>query len=145
MFYLSVTRLKLKSPCYLLAFLLSTEQVVSQIRASEGFLQGKLMATFNLSMWTMTLWTSEEASRAFYLSGTHRAVMGKLSTWSSEAVAGHITVESCQLPTWGNARMELCKIGYFAKLKEPSVDHENGIIQSPKFIIMNRSFTPIVQ
>lgn len=140
-----MTRLKLRSPRCLLPFLLSTEQIVSQIRTSEGFLQGKLMATFNLSMWTMTLWTSKEASKAFYLSDAHRVVMGKLSAWSSEAVVGHITVESCQLITWSDARTELCKIGKFAKLKEPSLDHKNGKIQSPKFILINRVLTPIVQ
>jgi Domain of unknown function (DUF3291) len=140
MFYLAMTRLKLKSPRYLIPFWLHTEQVVKQMRASEGFVTGKLMGTLNLSMWTMTLWTSEEALRAFYLSGAHQNVMGKLSEWSSEAVAGHLAVETHQLPSWFEVRTTLCKIGCFAKLAEPSIDHNNGAIENPKIIIFQAIF-----
>lgn len=112
------------------------------MKASEGFMKGKLLVTHNLSMWTMTLWVSEEALHNFYLSGAHRMVMKKLSEFSSEAIAGHQEVESNELPSWEYARNELSRIGYLGKLKKPSVDHENRIISSPKIAILNIFLTP---
>ncbi len=142
MAYLSMTRLKLKSPLYLIPFWFHTQRVVKQMKASEGFLKGKLLVTHNLSMWTMTLWVSEEALHNFYLSGAHRLVMKKLSEFSSEAIAGHQEVESNELPSWEYVRNELCLIGYLGKLKEPSTNHKNRIILSPKIVILNIFLTP---
>lgn len=140
--YLSMTRLKLNSPLYLIPFWFHTQRVVKQMKVSEGFMKGKLLVTHNLSMWTMTLWVSEEALHNFYLSGAHRIVMGKLSEFSSEAIAGHQEVESNEFPSWEYARNELSRIGYLGKLKKPSVDHENRIISSTKIAILNIFLTP---
>lgn len=142
MAYLSMTRLKLKSPRYLIPFWFHTQRVVKQIKESEGFLQVKLLVTHNLSMWTMTLWASEEALDNFYLIGAHLLVMKKLSEFSSEAMAGHQEIESNELPSWEYVRNELCRIGYLGKLKEPSTDHKNRIISIPKIVILNIFLTP---
>lgn len=131
MFYLAVTRLKLKSYNYLIPFLLNTYQIVKQIRASENFLQGKLMATPNLSMWTMSLWCSEESVRKFYLSGSHQLAMGKISDWSSEAV--HVTHATNwnELPHWNDVTQMLNKHGKFVLLTHPSEEHLNCFIPQP--------------
>ncbi len=139
---LSVTRLKLKSPRYLPAFLINTERIAREIRTSEGFLQGQLMGTFNLSMWTMTLWNSEATLKKFYLSGTHQKIMGKLSEWSSEAASVHMEVNNHQLLIWNDVIAEICRTGYFATLQEPSLDHRNRIIQKPNLILKTIFLSP---
>jgi heme-degrading monooxygenase HmoA len=50
---------------------MQTQQAFSQIRTSEGFLKGKALSTPTLAMWTMSLWESEAALQAFYLTGSH--------------------------------------------------------------------------
>lgn len=130
-YYLAITRLKLKSTRYIVPFFIHNERVVKQIRASEGFLKGKQLATPSLSMWTATLWTCEEALKTFYLSGEHRAVMSKISEWSSEAVSGHQQVDSNKLPSWDYVRTQLHQIGRFTHLQEHSFDYLNKIILKP--------------
>ncbi len=131
MFYVSVTRLKLKSFVYLLPFLFHTEQIVKQIRVSENFLQGQLMATHNLSMWTMTLWASEESVREFYLSGSHQLVMGKISEWTSEAVHINHPTNLDQLPPWTEVTQLLANQGHFVHLTHPSENHLKRFIPQP--------------
>lgn len=140
--HLSITRLKLKSPFLLVPALVQTEQVVSQLRASAGFLQGELLATLDLALWTATLWTSEQAMRSFYLTGAHRQVMAKLNDWSSEAVAGHQSIAENYLPTWPDMVSRLATIGYFAPLKQPSIHQRNQVIPPPRRILIHRQVTP---
>ncbi|ELS33890.1 MULTISPECIES: hypothetical protein [Pseudanabaena] len=137
MLYLSVTRLKLKSFRYLLSFLFYTDQILREIRASEGYLQGKLMATHNLSMWTMTLWTSEESARNFYLSGSHQLAMEKISEWTSEAVHINHPTNWDQLPPWTDVTQLLANQGHFVPLTNPSENHLKRFITQPslKFIL----------
>jgi len=43
MAYLSMTRLKLKHPWYLLPYLIQSYRIIQQIRASEGFICGQVL------------------------------------------------------------------------------------------------------
>jgi heme-degrading monooxygenase HmoA len=142
MVYLSMTRLKLKSAIYLLPFSIQNEQVIRQIRTSRGFLKGKELATPNLSMWTATLWDSQEDLRVFYLSGSHKKAMKNISEWSSEAVSGHQEIDSIELPAWDNIRLQLLSIGHFINLKESSFAHQEGMISKPKFTLLTRYILP---
>ncbi|MBD2695161.1 hypothetical protein [Anabaena catenula] len=139
---LSITRLKLRSYSYLMTFLVQNEQVLKQIRQSEGFIKGKEMATVDLSMWTSTLWASEKLLKAFYLSGSHRQVMPKLNVWTSEAVSGHRESNTLELPSWYEVRDELDSIGHFIKLSHPSLNHQQQIIPVPRVAFI-RSINPI--
>ena len=143
--YLSITRLKLKSPLLLLPFLLKTEQVIHQIKTSPGFLQGKLLATLDLSMWTATLWVSEADLRSFYQEGAHRHAMKKLSLWASEATSGHSSVTTDMIPSWEEMRIQLGNTGRFHSLQQPSVHHLRQVIPPPTPTIMIRHITAIQQ
>lgn len=140
--FLSMTRLRLRSYSSLIPFLVQNEQILNQIRHSEGFIKGKEMATVGLSMWTSTLWVSEKSLKAFYLSGSHRQVMSKLDVWTSEAVSGHWEINTLQLPSWYEVRDQLQSIGHFSKLSHPSLNHQNQIITVPR-IGFTRSINPI--
>ncbi len=140
--YLSITRLKLKSLYYLVPFSIHTEQIVSQIRASPGFLQGKLLGTLDLSMRTATLWASAAEMRSFHQQGAHRQVMGKLDAWSSEAAAGHQVVTGDTFPSWGEMNQWLRTTGNFFPLSQPSQHHRDRIIPTPKWIIFQHQIFP---
>lgn len=142
MAFISMTRLKLRSYRYLIPFFVQNEEVLNQIRQSEGFIKGKEMATIGLSMWTSTLWASEKSLKAFYLSGSHRQAMSKLDIWVSEAVTGHREINTVELPSWEQARDELHKFGHFIKLSHPSLNHQHQIIPE-LFVIFTRSISPI--
>jgi len=131
--YLSMTRLKLKSPGYLPSFLVHNGQIVKEIRVSDGFLKGKQGVTLDLSMWTTTLWDSYTNLQKFYRSGSHRKVMSQIDVWSSEAVSGHREVHSFDLPSWKSVGVLLAESGHFVNLEEPSLKHQQRIIQESKF------------
>ncbi len=140
-----MTRLKLKSMVYLLPFWIQNEQVVHQLRSSQGFLKGKELATPNLSMWTATLWDSREDIRDFYLSGSHKKVMRNIDKWSSEAVTGHQEVDFLEIPDWEQIRQELTRNGYFINLKDASSKHQCKIISQPKITLLTRYISPILE
>ena len=123
-----MTRLRLKSFLYLIPFFIQNEKILSQLRASQGFVKGKILAAPNLSMWTATLWASEQDLRAFYLNGEHGETIEKINEWSSDSAKYHQLTESDEIPSWENVRLQLIKSGRFQDLTEPSFDHINGEI-----------------
>jgi hypothetical protein len=144
MFYLSMTRLRLKSPLYLLPFFIQNEKIVSQLRASQGFVKGKVLAAPNLSMWTVTLWASDQDIKAFHLNGEHGETIEKIDEWSSDSARCHKLTESNELPSWENVRLQLIKSGRFRDLKEPSCDQTNRDIPKLGIFCLTRSLFPII-
>ena len=141
--YLSMTRLKLKSVIYLLPFGIQNEQVIRQIRTSHGFLKGKELAALDLSMWTATLWDSQESIKAFYFSSFHKDAMKNISVWASEAVTARREIDSFQeLPSWEEIRNELMKAGHFTPLQDTSSAHNTKIITKPSPILLTRLLSP---
>ena len=143
MFYLSMTRLRLKSPLYLIPFFVQNEKILSQLRTSQGFIKGKVLAAPNLSMWTVTLWSSEEDLRAFYLNGEHGETIEKIDQWSSDSVGCHQSTESDEIPSWENVRLQLIKSGRFRDLKEPSCDQINRVIPKLGIFCLRKSVLPV--
>ncbi len=141
MSYLSMTRLKLKSPRYLIRFWNYNEKIVRQMQTAEGFLQGKLLANYSLAMWTTTLWTSSEALKEFYLNGSHQEVIARISEWSSEAVHFSKYVSTKELPSWQQIGSELAHQGRFQELKQPSLNQQNKVVLPPKFVNLVKEVT----
>jgi hypothetical protein len=133
--YLSMTRLKLRSPRYLPSFLIYNSQIVEEIRVSHGFLKGKQSATLNLSMWTATLWNSYVDLQRFYRTGSHAKVMSQIDMWSSEAASGNREVYSLDIPSWQSIGLFLTESGHFLNLKNPSHKHQERTIQAPRFLV----------
>jgi hypothetical protein len=143
MFYLSMTRLRLKSPLYLIPFFVQNEKILSQLRASQGFIKGKVLAAPNLSMWTATLWASEQDLRAFHLNGEHGETIEKIDEWSSDSARCHQLTESDKIPSWENVRLELIKSGRFRDLTEPSCDQINREIPKLGIFCFQKSVLPV--
>ncbi len=141
MSYLSMTRLKLKSPRHLIPFWIYNEKVVWQVRKAEGFLRGRWLANYSLSMWTTTLWESQQVAKKFYLQGSHREAMTRLSKWSSEAVLCSQDINTTELPSWQKVGDELAHQGRFVAIEEPSFNHQNKVVEAPNFVSLTREFT----
>lgn len=138
-----MTRLKLRSPKYLIPYLIQSEQIITQIVVSQGFLKGKILATLGLSMWTATLWSDRDASYAFHLRGKHQNSMPLFRDWAEEAVLGVQTISSEQLPSWSHIAKKLEEIGHFYRLDRCSENHLNQIIPTPKIPIYIQLFSKI--
>ena len=140
---LAMTRLRLKSYRVLPRFIWVNEQAIAQLRGSPGFLRGKLLGEPNLTMWTATLWDSEDRLRAFYLSGTHRRLMPELAGFACEAISGHIVYDSAELPPWPFIHEELRRMGRLsAGVTEPNDNHRNRIVVAPRFTLLTRPASP---
>ena len=59
--------------------------------------------------------------------------MSQIDVWSSEAVSGHREVHSFDLPSWKSVEVLLAESGHFVNLKEPSLKHQQRIIQESIF------------
>jgi hypothetical protein len=120
--FVSITRLHLRSIWYLPHFFWMNERTVRQIRRSIGFREGRLLADSDLTFWTLTLWDSNAAMRAFRDSGAHRVVMPKLLTWCDEASVAQMT-DRAALPDWEEGHGWMRAHGHASKLRHPSPHH----------------------
>ena len=136
---LSVTHLRLHRGINLVRFFIENEAAVRQIVRAAGFIKGKLLAEPNLAMWGTTLWHSEDAVYAYFVSGAHRELMRKVSAFACESQAMHMPYATDKLPAWTLAHELLQANGRFSTaLEKPSSDHLNGVIPPPRFTLFTR-------
>ena len=143
MAFLSMTRLQVKSIFLLPKFIVQNEAIVKQLRSSAGFKKGKTLIDLGLGAWTVTLWDSEDAMRAFYMNGAHRNIMPSLSAYSNEAVTCHNAFDALDLPAWDYVHDKLSSLGKFSSaLKEPTQNHLEKKIIKPKITFLTRPINP---
>ncbi|MFQ4145636.1 antibiotic biosynthesis monooxygenase family protein [Chlorogloeopsis sp. ULAP02] len=123
MVLISVTRLHLRAPLYLPAFLWHNILTVWQILNTPGFLSGKLWKDEHGAFWTLTAWRDELAMRNYRNSGSHRQAMRHLPHWCDEAAVVHWQQEDSKLPDAGKAYRRMVVEGHFTKVLHPSVAH----------------------
>jgi hypothetical protein len=128
----SVTRLRVRSLRYLPAFLWNTFFADRQVARSDGFLGGRLLVDRRHTYWTLTLWKSEQAMKAFRGSGAHAKVMPKLAEWCDEAAYMHWSTESVVVPSWKEAYERLVSEGRLSRVNHPSPDHEARKFAEPR-------------
>jgi hypothetical protein len=116
----SVTRLRVRSARYLLAFLWKALKTARQAQRTSGFLGGKLLRESNGAFWTMTAWEDGAAMNVFRTQGAHGGVMAKLLDWCDEAALVHWTQLTDALPSWQEAHYRMMKEGRPSKVKHPS-------------------------
>ena len=127
----SVTRLRVRSWCYLVPFLFFALRSSRQAKGSAGNLGISLLRDANLAFWTRTMWTNEEAMKSFMLSGSHRQVMPHLLDWCDEAALVHWTQESDVAPDWNEAHQRIQQEGRRSKVRHPSPAHDRYEIPKP--------------
>lgn len=117
--FVSVTRLRLRSVRFLPGFAWNTWRSMRQVRRAPGFLGGRLAGDKGLTAWTLTVWESEPAMRAYRNTGTHMDAMPKLLNWCDEASVAHWEQQTSEVPDYAAAR-KLGEIGRVSKVSHPS-------------------------
>lgn len=107
MVFVSVTRLRLRSPQYLLPFFWHALLSTRQANRAPGNLKTVTRASGNLVFWTITLWQDEAAMKAYRNAGAHLRVMPKLRQWCDQANTAHWYQEQASLPTWQEAEQRI--------------------------------------
>lgn len=129
--FISVTRLRLKSPLYLPVFTWNNLLIIWQTINTPGFLGGKLLQDAQHTFWTMTAWEEQAAMKIFRNSGAHRSAMPKLQDWCNEASVVHWRQAETNLPPWAEVHQRLIKDGFLTKLTHPSPAHLERKISAP--------------
>src|ERR1700689_5607040 len=118
MYFVSLTRLRVRSWRYLPAFFIQAFRSAQQAKSAQGSLVVTVLRDAHNTFWTRTVWNSEQAMKAYMLSGVHRQVMRRLPQWCDEAAVAHWTQESPQPPSWEEAHQSLQQIGRPSKVKQ---------------------------
>lgn len=127
----SVTRLRVRSFRYLPAFLWMTFLVQRQTSRAPGFLGGRLLIDNLHTYWTLTVWESEKAMKAFRGSDAHARVMPKLTEWCDEAAYTHWKVDD-SIPEWPDAYNQLVNDSHLSRVTHPSQDHMSQHFSKPR-------------
>lgn len=100
MVFVSVTRLRVRSPLYLPAFLWNVGLTVWQNINTPGFLGGQLLPDSNQVFWTLTAWEEQAAMKIYRNCGAHRSVMPRIQDWCDQASVVHWQQEDSNLLNW---------------------------------------------
>jgi hypothetical protein len=130
--FVSITRLRLRSWRFLPAFFVYALRSGRQASRAEGNLAVTIVREARNTFWTRTVWTSEQAMRAFMVSGTHGKVMRHLLEWCDEASVVHWTQDSPEPPSWEQAYQKLLEVGRPSKVNHPTEVHRLHKIPAPQ-------------
>ena len=129
---ISITRLRVRSPRYMIGFIWYTVLSIFQAKLASGCLAVKLLRDANNTYWTYTAWQDMVAMRAFMSAGSHRQAMPKLLEWCNEASVVHWHQDTPELPDWREAYRRMVEEGHRSKVNHPSPAHIAYEIAEPK-------------
>ena len=129
--FVSITRLRVRSPEFIDPFSAAVPDVYAQSATAPGNLGLDLLADAHRTFWTKTVWTDRAAMRAYLTSGAHGDVMPKLREWCDEAHVAHWEQESDELPSWEEAHRRLVAEGRNSPVTHPSPDHAARTVAAP--------------
>jgi heme-degrading monooxygenase HmoA len=115
-----------------LPFIVFAFRVARQAKTAQGNLGVSLLRDAHNTYWTLTVWTTESAMKAFMLAGPHKKAMRRLSEWCDEAALVHWQQEDDQQPDWSDAHRRLQTEGRRSKVNHPSPAQEKFQIPAPK-------------
>ncbi len=123
MFFVSVTRLRIRSWRFMPGFILKAFQTSRQAGAASGNLTVRVLRDSGNTFWTLTVWDSESSMRKYMLANPHGGVMKRLLDWCDEAAVVHWTQETADVPAWPEAYRRLQQEGRRSKVRNPSAAH----------------------
>jgi hypothetical protein len=130
---ISVTRLRVRSFCYLAAFMWHTIRSQKQLARAAGFREGKVLADAHRTFWTMTAWESEREMKAFRGSAAHAKAMPHLAQWCDEGAYVHwAEEEEDALPSWAVACERFMAEAKMSRVEHPSADHQARRFAPPR-------------
>lgn len=143
MYFVSVTRLRVRSVINLPRFFMANEASLKAIKTADGFLAGKELMDKNLTFWTATIWKSAEAMKHFRNNGPHQVAMRNLPEWCSEAAYVHWEQQGNTLPGWLPAYQKLLTEGRLTKVRQPSLQQTGMNYPPPQWLRTERTFRPL--
>lgn len=144
MAFVSITRLRIRSLWFLPGFFLHTQRAQDQLRHAPGFRAGALLPDRRWTFWTMTVWDSQEAMRAYILSGAHKIAMPKLLNWCDEASVTHWEQADAVLPSWDEAERRMRQEGRTSKVRHPGPHHAAMDFPAPR-TTLSAPIQPVVR
>ena len=132
MTFVSITRLRVRSWRFMPRFYLHTLGTVRQVRHSEGFRGGSLLADRERAFWTMTVWDDQAAMRRYMTGGPHLRAMPLLMDWCDEASVVHWTQDGLDPPTWREADARMRSEGRPSKVRFPAERHPDLSFRAPR-------------
>jgi hypothetical protein len=132
MFFISITRLRVRSIRFLPFFVLYTYRSLRQVKTSSGFQCGGLLADRSWTFWTMTAWDNQESMRRFMTTGSHGAAMPRLLNWCDEASVVHWEQAEADLPSWTKADQRMRASGRVSKVRNPSPRQATLTYRTPR-------------
>src|SRR5580658_10926165 len=116
MYFISVTRLRVRSMIYLPKFILANEVSIKSIKKISGFIAGKELVDKGFTFWTATLWESGQAMKYFRNNDPHKSAMRKLPEWCDEGAYVHWLQEDGLIPEWDFLYKKLMTEGQLTKI-----------------------------
>jgi hypothetical protein len=129
MYFVSITRLRLRSVLYLPLFIRHAIPTAQQSATAPGNVITTTRRVGLTAYWTLTVWEDEAAMRRYMSSGAHRKAMPKLAQWCDEASTVHWIQERTELPTWSEIQHRMVNQGRLYPVKHPSLHQAAGVIQ----------------
>jgi heme-degrading monooxygenase HmoA len=128
--FVSITRLRVRSWTYMLAFVVQTLRIARQAAKADGNLAVKLLWDSRNTFWTCTTWSSEDSAKAFMHAKPHGPTMRSLLNWCDEAALAHWIQSGEELPSWEEAHRRLQEEGRRSKVNHPSAAHTSYSIRT---------------
>lgn len=132
MYFVSVTRLRIRKLRYLPAFFYFTLRSRSEARRAAGNVGTAVYRDARRAFWTITVWQSEQAMRDFRNHGAHLRAMPKLRAWCDEATYAHWEQSTADPPSLPHAYERLVAEGIVSRVDHPSRDHATRSFPPPR-------------
>ncbi len=130
--FVSVTRLRIRRFYFLPSFLWYSLRSQRQAERALGFRGGRLLVDAHSTYWTLTVWESEKAMKAFRGMSAHGKVMPKLARWCDEAAYAHWEQQDAAVPFWPDACQRLFDAPRFSRVDQPSPAHTAHQFAKPR-------------
>jgi hypothetical protein len=134
MYFVSITRLRLRSWRFLPLFMVQAIRTNMQAKQAAGNLFVSVLPDAKHTYWTRTLWTNEAAMRTYMVAGAHGKAMRSLMDWCDEASVVHWEQAGREPPSWEEAYDRMVHAGRTSKVKHPSDAHLKFEIARPSRI-----------
>lgn len=122
----SATRLRVRASWFVPPFLLMSLRAKAQAEFSPGFLGGALVTDTGRVYWTVTIWETEDAMRAYRNGGVHAKAMRKVASWCDEAAVATWSQDGKGVPSAQELSDGLVAQARFTRLPRPSRAHAAG-------------------
>ena len=116
----SITRIRLRIPLFLPAFLWQSYKSIVRARKFPGNMGARFRKSKGLAFWTLTAWKDEPSMKAFRNTPPHLNVTSRLMFWCDESSFAYWEQEPGELPPWDEAARKLAAQGKLSKLNYPS-------------------------